>query len=247
MPVIKVNIDGKECESEKGEYILTVARRNNIYIPTLCHNEALPDRGCCRLCIVEVSENDHLKVVASCIYPLHNNCEVFTSSEKVLRLRRTLLELYRDEAPESEVIADLCKQYNVTDNDRFSKIEGNKCILCGHCASTCKLIGSGSISTVGRGIGKKVSTPYEEPSVSCIGCGSCAEVCPTKAITKEENNGIRTIWGKSFQLVTCKYCGEPFATNEEIQFVSSRAKHEMEEICPACRRFRLSSTIGNLK
>ena len=49
-----ITIDGKQCSCEKGEFLLQVARRNGIYIPTLCHHEALPGQGCCRVCIVEV-------------------------------------------------------------------------------------------------------------------------------------------------------------------------------------------------
>ena len=49
-----VTIDGKPCECQKGEFLLQIARRNGIEIPTLCHHESLPGQGCCLLFIFEV-------------------------------------------------------------------------------------------------------------------------------------------------------------------------------------------------
>ena len=46
-------------------------------------------------------------------------------------------------------------------------VNEHKCIHCGKCAKTCKMI----------------VDPVKSPnSVECIRCGECAEVCPTKAI-----------------------------------------------------------------
>ena len=36
-----IRIDGKECACEKGEFLLAIARRNGITIPTLCHHDSL--------------------------------------------------------------------------------------------------------------------------------------------------------------------------------------------------------------
>ena len=58
--IIKIN--GKDCECEKGEYLLTVARRNGIIIPTLCNHPAIEGQGCCRVCIVEVFEKNKGKL-----------------------------------------------------------------------------------------------------------------------------------------------------------------------------------------
>lgn len=47
-------------------------------------------------------------------------------------------------------------------------VNEHKCIHCGKCAKTCKMI----------------VDPVKSPnSVECIRCGECAEVCPTKAIS----------------------------------------------------------------
>ena len=42
---MNITINGKICACEKGEFLLAVARRNGILIPTLCHHPALAGQG----------------------------------------------------------------------------------------------------------------------------------------------------------------------------------------------------------
>jgi ferredoxin len=121
--------------------------------------------------------------------------------------------------------------HDVPPNDRFTAVADEKCILCGLCAKACAEMGTGAISTVGRGIAKKIATPYEEASPDCIGCTACAQVCPTHAIEFSESGKNRTIWGKTFELVTCADCGKPFATREELTYLESD-----ETRCADCRK-----------
>ena len=55
MPVREtIVINGNELSFESGETILTVARRNQIDIPTLCYLKGASPTGNCRICIVEI-------------------------------------------------------------------------------------------------------------------------------------------------------------------------------------------------
>ena len=245
---LNVKINGKTYKAEAGEYILEVCRRNRILVPTLCHHEGLSGLGACRLCVVEVNEGGGNRVVVSCVYPLSGDCEVFTDSEKINGIRRTLLSMLKTKAPAGDRLASLCAMYGVGEDDRFPPPKTGKdrlaaaCILCGLCADACSTMGTGAISTMGRGTGKKISTPYGEPSADCTGCTSCAAVCPTKAIEYTEAKGRRSIWGRSFDLVRCGECGRPFATKEELAFAAQRAADEsgaataVPELCEDCRR-----------
>ena len=260
--MFKVKINGKAYETEEGEYILDVCRRNRILIPTLCRHESLAGQGACRLCVVEVNEGSGNKVVVSCSYPISRDCEVFTESEKIKSIRRTILSMLKSRAPAGDRLASLCQIYGVTDDRRFSVPETGKggfltgnlrvmglrakspaekrlassCVLCGLCAQACASLGTGAISTVGRGVAKMISTPYGEPSLDCIGCGSCASVCPTKAIDLVENKRFRSIWGRKFKLLHCASCEKAFATEEEYAFAVKKAAVLSSTLCEACRR-----------
>jgi len=249
--MIKVTINGKVYEAEKGEYVLDLCRRNRILIPTLCHHESLSGRGACRLCVVEINEGKGNQVVVSCIYPLSRDCVVLTESEKIKSIRKTILSMLITRAPEGNRLASLCQIYGVKDNDRFSPSKPAKgtssekrlaeaCVLCGLCGQACASLGTGAISTVNRGVTKKVSTPYDEPSLDCIGCGSCASVCPTKAIECIEGKGQRSIWGRKFKLIRCSSCGSAFATEEEYDYalgkINDGTKVQGDVLCEVCRR-----------
>ncbi|GAA0177070.1 2Fe-2S iron-sulfur cluster-binding protein [Clostridium sediminicola] len=233
---IRVNINGKDYEAEKGETILQLCKRNRINIPTLCHSDALQGLGSCRLCIVEVIQNNWSKVVTSCVFPITREIEILTHSEKIKRLRSNIIKLLYERTPTSEEINKLREEYGIP------KVENNvgsdddledKCILCGLCVKACDKLGTGAISTVNRGIEKKVSTPYDKASVDCIGCGSCARVCPTGAIELIEKDGVRKIWGKSFDLLQCSVCGSYFSSKEEYEYAGGVSS---EAICEKCRK-----------
>ena len=158
--MLTIRIDGQECTCEKGEYLYDVARRNNIAIPVLCRSDAFADhRACCRICIVEVEIRGRRKVVTSCVYPVEQECDVYTKSEKILEERAVILSLLAHRAPEAQRIADMNKAFGMDGFDRLVTIDNEKCILCGLCVQACDSLGTGAISTVLRGTEKKVDTP----------------------------------------------------------------------------------------
>ena len=266
--MLKININGKTYDAEKGEYILNVCRRNRILIPTLCHHDGLSGLGSCRLCVVEVNEGKGNRVVVSCVYPLSRDCKIFTESEKIKSIRRTILSMLKTKAPEGDRLASLCSIYGVEENKRFTAAKTEKggsgtksqapahekrlkeaCVLCGLCTQACVSLGTGAISTVGRGVTKGISTPYSEPSADCVGCGSCAAVCPTKAIDCTESKGIRSIWGRKFKLIRCASCAGEFATEEEYALAIKKAGTQHiapngEILCDVCRRKKSADVLA---
>ncbi|MFT5872698.1 MAG: bidirectional [NiFe] hydrogenase diaphorase subunit [Clostridium sp.] len=195
--------------------------------------------GSCRLCIVEVVEGKRAKVVTACIYPITREVEVFTKSEKIIRMRKTIVTLLALRAPNNEYMARLKDEYGVPDEEieRFNVDNSEQCILCGLCVKACEEIGTNAISTVGRGVNKKISTPYDEPSANCIGCGACSFVCPTGAINMNDNDGTRSIWGKTFKLLECKECGDYFTTKEHFEYTFEKLNESCGEVlCKKCKK-----------
>jgi len=240
-----ITIDGKAIECSAGEYLPDVAKRAGIHIPTLCHHEGLPGQGCCRVCLVEVETGGVKDIVTACVYPVERECTVFTDNERVRKDRGIVLALLRAVAPDSDEIARLCEEHGAPDVERFTiRKENSKCILCGLCVRACESLGTGAISTINRGIDKKVSTPYDEPALVCVGCGSCASVCPVGAIKVEEDGGERKIWNKKLPLARCKRCGAEFGTVFEHYRSSERAGAPPADLCEVCKRKAITDTMA---
>ena len=135
MSEILLQIDGKKVKSMEGMTILEAARSVGIPIPTLCYHEALEPYGGCRLCIVEAETHGRTRLVVSCVHPVEENQVVRTRSEKVDRIRKTLLELLMAHAPDSPQLRELAEEYGAN-RDRFEQ-EVSFCVHCGLCAERC--------------------------------------------------------------------------------------------------------------
>jgi len=191
MKEITLVIDGIEVSAQEGTTILEAAKSAGIDIPTLCYHKALSPFGACRICSVEISRGGSSRIVASCIYPVEEGLVVNTRSDRVLRDRKMLIELMLALAPGAKVILDLAEEYGVEKTRFQTEDPGNLCILCGLCSRICEeRIGVSAINFVGRGVDRKVQTPFQgtldvDMDV-CIACGACASVCPTGAIKLED-------------------------------------------------------------
>ncbi|WP_037372227.1 2Fe-2S iron-sulfur cluster-binding protein [Anaerovorax odorimutans] len=243
MDNVKVIINGKECIAEKGELLMDIASRNGIYIPHLCHHESLRGQATCRICIVEVMENGKKKIVTSCIFPVVRDIVVETNTEDIINMRKTLFSLLMAEVPGNETIRSMAEEYGIRENLRFYKSRGNECILCGLCVKACEELGCNAIATVSRGTTKKVSTPYEEPSIECIGCGSCASVCPTGCIKIEEGYGKRKIWNREFEMIKCSVCGKYFITKEEYDYINEKCEVLEAPVCKSCKQNEVAKKV----
>ena len=100
--MIKLTINGKAIEAEEGRTVLEVARGAGIEIPTMCQHESLPPYGSCRLCVVEVAKRGKTKIEASCCLPAADGMEIQTHSERIMKIRRILIEQQAAEKPTQE-------------------------------------------------------------------------------------------------------------------------------------------------
>jgi NADH dehydrogenase/NADH:ubiquinone oxidoreductase subunit G len=175
---ILLQIDGKEVKAREGMTVLEAARDAGIFIPALCYNEQLEPFGGCRLCIVELDLGSWTKLVVSCVYLARNDLVVRTRSEKIDRIRRTLLELLLAHAAESPQLQELAEEYGA-DRNRFEK-ESSFCIHCGLCVRYCSEVKKkNAVGFIDRGIRKEICFLPEIASKECNACMECFPLCPT--------------------------------------------------------------------
>lgn len=180
--MVTLTIDGKLIHVEPETPLIEAAQKVGILIPTLCHHEALKPYGACRLCVVEVIKNKWSKLVTSCNYPAEEGLVVLTTSDRVRRTRRMLMEFFLARSPNVPVIKQMAEKMGVRAS-RLKKQEDARCILCGLCVRVCEeMVGVSAISFANRGIEREVGTPFGMDSDVCIGCGGCTYVCPTGCI-----------------------------------------------------------------
>ncbi len=215
--IVEIEINGKDFKVPLGVTILEACRSNGIHIPTLCYHEDLCIAGVCRICVVEVEGMKTLQ--ASCAYPITNRINVWTSSEKVRKARRHILDLllsehygqcYTCHRNNNCELQTLAKEYGVdffryghiqerrysVDRSSFAVIRDmDKCVLCKRCVRTCiDLQEVGVLEATYRGDRTKISTFMDKPlaDVICINCGQCINRCPTAAL--KANDPSDEIW-----------------------------------------------------
>lgn len=236
--MVTLFIDGCEVNAKEGSSILEVAREKGIHIPTLCYHDAVTPVGACRLCMVEISRNTRSRLVTSCLYPVEEGLVVKTNTERVINLRRVIIELLLARCPNVKAIQDLAHEFGVEKTE--FELEDKDCILCGLCVRVCEeIVGVSAISLVNRGTKREAATPFYEASNSCIGCGSCAYVCPTGCIKLEDVGDKRIIprWKSEFKLKKCRVCGNYFAPEAQLDYLRKELElaEEEFEVCPSCR------------
>ncbi len=211
MKEITLTIDGKQCKGEHGDTILTVARKNDIYISTLCYLEGLTPIGSCRMCVVEVEKNP--KLLTACTTPAQDGMVVHTQTETLYNYRKQVLELlfagrnhfcmYCSQSGDCELQRLAIEHgmdhvrypylYSDFENDATHpdlQLDHNRCILCLRCIRVCaEKVGAHTLDLKDRGWNAKIMSDLGQKlgeSDTCVNCGACAQVCPTGTITIRE-------------------------------------------------------------
>jgi len=194
---IELTINGKTATVLEGTYLLQAIMDAGYTVPTLCHHKDLTPDGTCRLCLCEIEVNGKKKLVTSCNYPIREPVTVVTNTEEIKRHRKNLAEMYLGRWPNVEVIQNIAKICGASDTEKYrSEITDENpkaCILCGHCVRACNsFMIQNILGFAGRGIKRHITMPFGDVDPYCVGCTSCAHVCPTGAIqiTDEMNNPV---------------------------------------------------------
>ena len=215
MELIKLNIDNRTVEVEKGTTIFHAAKQLDITIPTLCYMNLKDLKiehkpGGCRICVVEVEGRRNL--APACATECAEGMVVKTHSVRVINARRTVLELIISDHPFDCLVCaksgkcdlqDMAIKLGVRDlpfqgekstyKPDFSPSiirDMDKCIMCRRCETMCNDFQTvGVLSGIHRGFESVVAPAFERDldHSECTYCGQCVAVCPTAALTEVDH------------------------------------------------------------
>ena len=184
--MVNFTINDKQLQVEPGRTVLEVAREQGIKIPTLCYHKELIPYGACRVCLVEIVAGGRPGLEAACVFKVTEGLAVKTDTDKVKSVRKIIFEFLLARCPNAERVKALAGEYGVT-KARFKLKQKEDCILCGLCVRVCAEISQRHAQSFsGRGVTRKVQTPFDRVSEKCIGCGACVYLCPVDALKIEE-------------------------------------------------------------
>lgn len=201
-----IEVNNRRIGVQEGETLLTALRRNGFKVPTLCHMNRFTPSGACRLCVVEVEGKRDL--ITSCSHPVETGMRVFTNSKRVIRARKSLVELLLSNHPDDCLYCQrngncelqwLAEEMNVKERKFFGEKNQQfpdhsstsvfrdpaKCVLCARCVRMCEEIQLvTAIDFISRGNTTSVNSAFHQGLnvSSCINCGQCIMVCPTAAL-----------------------------------------------------------------
>ncbi len=218
--MINVTINDQQVEASEGMTVLEVARKGDIYIPTLCYHTSLAPYGGCRLCVVEIEKMRGFPT--ACTTPATDGMVVKTDTPQLQEFRRGVLELILSEHPHPCLICDRRKRCGPFDICLRNVSVSERCVLCPK-NGRCELqevadyieISEISLPYTYKDLPILKDNPFFERDYNlCILCGRCVRMCQdirgagAIAFTYRGSQAlIGTAFNNTLTDAGCQYCG----------------------------------------
>ena len=261
--MISFTIDGRSVQAKKGDTILNVARREGIYIPTMCYLEKTTPAASCRLCVVQAEGVEGM--VLSCQTPPTEGLAVITDNDSLHEERTNIMRLYDVNHPLECGVCDksgACDLQNKTmefdvahqhftakeqqraiDHWGLINYDPNLCIMCEKCTHVCnEVIGDDAIELKYGGY-KSTIIPKNSEHLDCTYCGECIAVCPVGALVSSDFQYKANAWELERIPSTCAHCSAGCALEYEVK-TSGAAKPGEERIFRVTNNFEFATLCG---
>jgi len=227
---ITLTIDGQKLTVPENYTIIMAAEEIGIEIPALCYDPNLEIVAACRLCLVEVEGWN--KLVTACSTKVEEGIVIHTESEKVVNVRKDILQLLLDNHPNDCLTCQkagecLLQKYAYRYDVKFREHSGakrpdfvdtsspyilkddSKCILCGKCVRTCDQVSDRKVlSFAERGFDTRIvlDADFSFDESICVSCNRCVTVCPVGALLDKRLLGKTRVWDGEIKDVSCNVC-----------------------------------------
>lgn len=238
--LINFKIDGISVSAKKDETILQVARKNGIYIPTMCYLSKTSPTGSCRMCVVEAKGVDGF--ILSCNTPPVEGIEVVTNSQDIQKERTNIVKLYDvnhplqcgvcDKSGECE-LQNKTLEFGVTQQNFMARdqlrqkqdwglinYDPSLCILCEKCVRVCnEVIGDDAIEVKFGGYSSSI-VPKNSDTLDCTFCGECIAVCPVGALVSSNFKYSANAWELKKIPAICIHCSAGCSLEYEVKHMT---------------------------
>ncbi|MBI4945568.1 MAG: formate dehydrogenase subunit alpha [Bacteroidetes bacterium] len=227
---MQININNKSFSAQEGETVLDVAKRNGIYIPTLCYHVKTGQAAKCRACVVAVEGMRGYQT--ACNLSVREGMNINTEGKEVKEAQRMVVDLMLssgyhnclacDRSGSCE-LQDACYHLGIEkttfsdhptgrkdESSEFIVIDYDKCIKCGRCVAACNHSVVNEVLGFGfRGLETTIMCDDDIPmgDSTCVQCGECVQLCPTGALTDKKSRGKGRFLEFEKVDTTCPYCG----------------------------------------
>src|SRR5947207_2322731 len=198
---VTVEVDGRLVTVPDGTSVMRAAALAGVKVPKLCATDTLKAFGSCRLCLVEIEGRKGYP--ASCTTTVAAGMKIRTQSDKLLQLRRGMIDLYVSDHPlecascpadghcELQDMADsvgitassyargaMHRPMATDESNPYFAFDPTLCIVCSRCVRACDEVqGTFALTIQGRGFESKVAASQDQPFLEseCVSCGAWAE------------------------------------------------------------------------
>jgi predicted molibdopterin-dependent oxidoreductase YjgC len=227
---MNVTIDGKTFEAHENETVLALARRNGIYIPTLCFHPKVGKQSRCRVCIVIVQGMRGYQT--ACNLNVRDNMVVTVDTPQLKSARKMIVDFILSSGRHDCLschangaceLQEVCYRLGIDrpsfpvgdlpDDDASGEFiirDHSKCIKCNRCVAACNESVVNEVLAMGfRGKSTKVICDDDLPmgTSTCVQCGECVQLCPTGALIDKKAKGRGRSWEFDKVDTTCAFCG----------------------------------------
>ncbi|KEH98236.1 ferredoxin hydrogenase [Clostridium botulinum] len=216
MNELTVSLDNQLIKVNPNSTILNVAKKHNIFIPTLCYLKDALNLGKCGICLVEIEYGNKKELKRACCTKVKTGMKISTSSKNVINAIKSKIsnilsnhdfkcskcnrkfdcELFKlviryKTGPKTKYIESNISDSNYLDTRSKSiVINRHKCIKCGRCVTTCKSKTLTSSILLNHKNNRFILQTQNHKCLdesNCLLCGQCVSACPVDALSERSH------------------------------------------------------------